>query len=772
MLSRSLYRMAEALDPTIIDEILADLELIRSGVTVRYVVDPSEVIDYCFPISPTSPKLESPDLSAIAESQAALYEFLEFRRDRPLLVPEYADELEGLTRYFDHTVASVYRDSDLVDGLFRRANLAAEDLRNEDLAQNVEFAEEHLPILIMLALGIYSIGLRRLRKLMQKRLIARRFTTKKDWQNVAALVAAYAPSRHAEIAFDHFQSRMPARLNTVDYERRRQANRVDAEAIDRLIFLNRELAAAHKAGKISGKYVLLYLSSAPKTDGLFRRRDMREAVIPGTEYTIHRRREHLFAYIVCKGRQKRRRARLDATAQTLDTLRRILADADRLQALFSGAAGEAHCESCVLAGGGRPDCRYLDFCRSVDTMSQTLDRKESEWMNLNLVSKLSNYRNILELSSSRRRHKAVVHYLSRLLEADPAQIQEIAEERLLVKNQIITSKIRFAEYIPEVLTFGPYSVRGVSESVTAPGQLLPYRMALGEESESRYGAIVRKVRNYYEQPQQHGGDLERACEDYVILDSAVEDLLFDHELIRAFLYLAFPMERGSELATQLIDDLERQGLIAAKKEQLEAGYVQLWALRRSGQYSRARTLANRLLREFPEDARIFHGKALAIYTWTVDSAARASGARLTIDQAIRDTEKAVRLYRSAGDAEKEVAACINNLAYFYAIRKSRGIRRDIEEARAWLGKLKEIVPKRTWYSMFPEYLHTEAFVELQEARLMRRSEPVAEWKRKLEFARKDIRAALRVFEKKTFVDLAEEIDELLDVAARRQAKRG
>jgi hypothetical protein len=57
---------------------------------------------FCLPVHPS--RLRDIDIERVADEQAATYEVLYVREERPVLLPEYLKELRGLLYYFGGTV--------------------------------------------------------------------------------------------------------------------------------------------------------------------------------------------------------------------------------------------------------------------------------------------------------------------------------------------------------------------------------------------------------------------------------------------------------------------------------------------------------------------------------------------------------------------------------------------------------------------------------------------------------------------------------------------
>src|SRR6516225_2229974 len=75
-----------------IGEVISDLELIgHSNAKILFVVDPFEVIEFCFPIDPD--RESNTNIEQLADDQAALFEVFYGRKLPTVLLPEYAEEI-------------------------------------------------------------------------------------------------------------------------------------------------------------------------------------------------------------------------------------------------------------------------------------------------------------------------------------------------------------------------------------------------------------------------------------------------------------------------------------------------------------------------------------------------------------------------------------------------------------------------------------------------------------------------------------------------------
>lgn len=90
-----------------IDSIIDDLRLMREGAAVLIAVDPAEVFQFSYPIDVRETKRI--DIQTISDDQIAYFYVFFQHYIKPILLPEYEAEMEGLAQFLDTTIKEVER---------------------------------------------------------------------------------------------------------------------------------------------------------------------------------------------------------------------------------------------------------------------------------------------------------------------------------------------------------------------------------------------------------------------------------------------------------------------------------------------------------------------------------------------------------------------------------------------------------------------------------------------------------------------------------------
>jgi hypothetical protein len=186
--------------------------------------------------------------------------------------------------------------------------------------------------------------------------------------------------------------------------------------------------------------------------------------------------------------------------------------------------------------------------------------------------------------------------------------------------------------------------------------------------------------------------------------------------------------------------------------------VQVWANRRISKFDVSLRLAENAIQGDPEDPRFWHGRALANY-----ALGRSKRNEIKYLSIRTDLETALDLYKGWSFASPElrratIAGCLNSLAYVWTLDVTT--RGHLAEARDTLTKLKMFLGRDHWVQGFPEFFHTEAFLESREAAGLKPKSP--DWEKKL---RNALLAARRARElaptRSQYGDLCTQIEETM-----------
>jgi len=741
-----------SVSPEEVQEVINDLELQRNGAHVFYAVDPYDVIDFCFPVNPTDSR--NPDMRTIADDQAALYELFYVRTPKPVLLEEYAQEIVRHLRYIQLIVESEMARDD--KAMLQRLVESADLMQVAKFSGSVllEKLQSDFNIRLALAMGIYSLGAKRFKELSARLKSINRMASEEPYLEVASL--AYRETLLADEIFARLrEEHKNEEMTPLREEQRDRSARTDANAIDRLIFMNCVLEKAFLDRKIDHRCVLLYFSSATRNRRIFSQNKVYDALpsINGRPYSFWRTREQFFAYTVNKIYKDGDELDTTNTISNLYKFKQISIDVRRLERSFT-MSGADSCEKCVLVGGVGDSCRWLPFCRRVEDIDKSIRRRRAEYQNLALIAGLKRYERFAVAKSSSDYREYMDEFRQIYEQRD---IGDLALEKMNTFRVLMIAQSEFANMLPHALTRGDVeSLREGRDSVTGSVQHLPIKPRITSED---YLQILASLVEYYRSsPKEIALKetlIQEAYDQYLVLETKVKGLDPEHELTRCFLYMAFPGKDGDQKA---FDHAKKMmSFFAAFKS--EFYYVLCWAGRRLKVFQETDKYIQRAIKDFPDDPRFHHAFALNILSWIRDKKTTIN-CPYKLRAAVDETQKAIDLYSLDEKRFGElIGANYNNLAYFLSAERLTETY-DLPKAREALDQLKKYTSKEDWPPENPEYFQTEAQVEVEEFYDGRMKKRDAEYlQMKLTNAKREIETAIRLNPAKSqYVELKEEID--------------
>ncbi len=727
--------------PEEIEQVISDLQFQREGARVYYAVDPYDLFNFCFPITPDSGREINVD--AIAEDQVALHEVFYARPETPILLTEYVREFINFYNYLSGHIVESYDTVEQLQRLVKESGLRSDDRDEADLER---ILQTNFHVILAVAMGVHSLGLERLKDLMRRRRLSIGYAEpddQADAETIKDLFDGYAPTPLFESIFREL--RFDAAM-----ERQSVSNFIDARVVDRVLYLNKALDETFKAGGLRHRYVILYLSSAKKSKRIFSLPAVRDAlpVLGGVKYNVLRTRRQLF----CHAAQKSVAADpLDALRETVKNLLAVggvLRQAHRLEASFFRSA-LSDCADCVFQTGGSPDCPLKEFCTSVREMYEGVGRRRMEIDNLGLLSKVEAYRHLLT-AAPENLHQS---YRELFAEVMRSGIKDVALEKMHQKLRMMQAQSEFAYLFKEGFSLAEErrALWSGKDSVIDLDQSLPLKPRL---TQAKYKEVWGQIVTYYRDPTDFES-LESAYHRFIELGPDADGHDLDSSVIRCFLYLVLGRGEGEERArVHLRETLaDKRRLKLNPSLERECLYLLCWVARRTGRFAEADACARDGIGKWEDDARFFHGRCLNTLSW-LSRNETSPGCPHTLRDAIRDAERAIDLYGKGGPADRDmVAANYHNLALLYA-REAESVRPSHEErvglltlSRKFLRKVKRSTPKDSWSPGRPDYFFTEALVEYQEylTGVDAGVDPSA-LLAKLERAKSEVEHALRLYE--------------------------
>ncbi len=710
-----------------VDCIIDDLAAERRGTKTYYAVDTFELFDFCYPINPSG--LRDVDINQLADEQAAIYELMYVREERPVLLTEYQKELRGLLYYFGERAKQASDRTAILGDMIKAGGLeqTAADVRNE-----VEkIVKEDFGVILATTMGIYSVGAHRLRDILNNRITDKPLTdSPRDQEAIEEIFANIAVSELSRIISDELDTAPETSsvdLLSVDLSgsRRHKNNVIDADAIDRIIQINTAFQDAYRRQNLSTEYRLLYFSGADRTRRVFRMPAVQKAVnaIRAQPWSLYRTRAQIFAYVVHKSHLIDGSGKIDYDRSLINLreLRMIVSEINRLYK--SDDFWLEQCDECPV---NKPPnsmvnlshCHKTSLCVGVANLTKRIEAKRNEVENLGLVNTVDDYKRLLDAHADSDLERKYVD-LFRLISESP--IKDLAMQAMKRHQEWILLNADITNLFLKGLSKREqrrqrFKLRSGKDKITGVNQYLPTKPQL---SSSKFREILDAIVTYYISPSRDDL-LENAYYSFMDLNANQPSVDGESELVRCYLYLAFGEGEDIERAYSLARASQSRVALMAPDEEMERefNYVMCWAARRIGKFEEAHRIASAGVERWPKDARFWHGRCLNTYSWLIYPSSEPRN--VTIDDAIADAKQAIKLYESDKRNADVIAANYNNLAYFYAwkVRSNqfdiRTNRTFLDQSRAALTELEKVIDKTRWDPQHPEYFHTEAYLEYTE----------------------------------------------------------
>ena len=725
------------LSPVDVQVVVDDLRLIDSGYRLHLCIDPYEVFDFCFPINPEA--THDIDMDDMADDQAALHHTFFNWGNKVWLLPEYRGELDRLMRYFEYVVGHAYSRAALVDALIRGANLTPGALDQKDRLRHLE---QDFNVVLAVIMGIYSVGVQRLHEVIRERL---------DRTSVENSAPMSADDGLRKSIFDSVADALKRQsLDEVALARRLRNAETDAAAIARVIRLNKREGASRRRDR--GGDVYLYVSSAPRTRHIFALPEVIGArpMVNGKPLAIWRNRSQMFIHSLYATTYKSYDRSLNPV-EYLTKLLPVVAETSRFSHL-------PQCRFCLLHGGkGERDCRLIKLCDMLLSLDYGIDATRKAMRNLTLVNSVENFNKLRSAKPANDAEREYVEFFSKLFEE---KLKDAVIARIRELQHMVFIKWEFSENMPAMYQHGHEMIKsGHVDEVTNPIQALPTYLKV---SSVGHRGVIDAVMKFHKEPDVPTANaLDDAYSTFVQTDRVESSLRREHEAVRCLLYMACigvsGGVSGNELALQhaktMLDELKK------KPDQADFVYISAWALRRLGRYAEADRLLMKAVTRFPKDPRMWHGRSINAFSW---SQADAATYPYKLLRPIKDAKRAIELYALDGELGNEACAVNwNNLSYMQALVKATPYY-NLRAARGAIMELKRILPRDRWYPRYPEFFHTEAFLEYNEY-LAGTENPrvVIDRVAKLENAQRMIDRALQIHPKEKYEDLRRKIEAAL-----------
>jgi len=688
--------------------VIEDLRLMEEGYKIYYAVDPHEIFNFCFPLRTTdSDQTSLEDMDEFAAEQAALYEVCFKHSEKPLLIGDYVDELNGLIRYSKAILDDAYDAALVVDQLIDKGGIEkiADEAQTteENMSDTVQTISEKFHIVLAVAMGIYSLGSARFQKIYRDLVIDENGLPEKN-SNLREHFETY---RESDLSDEIMKELMKgyADSDESEYRRKRRSAFFDARAIDQLAHVNGSLMNQSSGSR----GVVLYLSSAPRTERAFQMKSTQRhlPLLKGEPFNFHRDRKHVFYRIAYRSNRG-----TGGTIENLETVKRSIED---LKASVGRLPLQTdRCADCVLDGRRPVRCENQTACERLLFLVEPLEQRSTEVRNLAFTQTLGRYKELKKARPEGASQKRLMEFFCRVFEDQ--QLKNVARQKKLHKQQLILLQLGTPKnWARSREASRKQHLRAGRDTISGTVQYLPLNPRVESE---RYKEIVSQILDYFKTPPQ--GDeskievIDQAYRLYLDQEAAVTDLEAEHELVRCLLYLTLPGTEGDRKALDHAQDMldEPTVLSEVPASEAEFRYIACWSARRLKKFENANKHATEAIALWPTDPRFYHGRSLSNLA---DWEAKPSIDRTDLlVESVKDALKSIELYETKREGNREfIGATYNNIVYIRTLMAQNAS--DSEAAKEYLQigsdalkNLKEYVPESEWYTLHPNYFHTDA----------------------------------------------------------------
>lgn len=695
-------------------QIIRDVQLLEQGCRIHYMVDSHEIIDYCFPIEPTG--IVDRPADRIADDQAALYEVFYGREARPILIPDYEAEVLRHLNYLQVTSRAAYENLDLVRALLGESALETIlGLTKEEILKRME---TEFNVLLAAAMGIFSIGVDRFKELVSARIL-RVVDMREDF--VAEAHANYRETPLARsIRDDLLQTRdnqraEPQSSTAADQKRKKRAAETDARSVDWLLHMNKAAEATY-GGALEGRPIFIYLSSARRTERIFKSAPARRIRLKvGNEpFSIQRNRTQLLALLVCREHQGQSANWYNLTIKNLIGLRSLCRQITLLKE-NAPLHYNNQCDDCALRGKPPVDCTHRDTCKQI----ARYEEMHSRIQNLGLLADIRRYKQLVESKAEGKRQEWCLQVFSDLLRVENIEDLAIARMKMMLDLDLADATLKRDRAAPTLPDFS---------AQPADMAFLPLQPVVRWHEHKQLVAEIfstpARLMEHAAQSQQVLLDIARKFAELdrrVIAGDVSPDFdMGEHEVVRCLVFMTRGFDRNERHKGDLMA-LEYAEKMLSRYPALapEFDYIIIWTACRLDRFYPAYTAANRALKLRDRDPRFYHGRSIAAIFWLSQKSVNRMGIRppheVSGEAAIADAQRAIELYTEMHAPANVISLQFNNIAWLRC-KDSEADGYDLAEARRVMNELLRLFPERQWAPGYPEYFHTRAFLAFEEYR--------------------------------------------------------
>jgi hypothetical protein len=691
--------------------LIEEIQLKIDGYTFYYSIDADDLINYVYPLGIDGNRKEerSLDLEYITDEQIAFFALLNDENFYGGLFNDHIEEIILLInkiKYLQHTGTKAF---DTVKELLN-SFITLTTIDVEKASEDINSIKENISLLLAILVGLQSDGLQKLFKIKNDNKI--------DFNEEKWLPKLYGKNK--ELKFSDYNNELF--INNL-YSYLRDDNKNNITALRKNISYLRDCNAIRKVYSINSvlshnniKNILLYLSSDRKTPKMFYRKSKtpdslykylrNEAIIINDKpINYHRNTAQLFLMLLCKDsdlnkfkenlRDVESVVKLREKREKLNSIQfmQLLQEEDKLDKLLAGKIIDL-----------RKEYENYGTLIQLDLFKGLLE--ECKQMDLS-----DDYRNIVILLD-----KAMTEHNSHL------KIVKWKEESDAVINELIQLNIFRGSiaYSVEALIKNHLEKESLKEPTAGDDYIFGqdhYLPNYFKSNNERFSPEFNEIVSHY-------NDNIEELRKFIL---KTVDSLFDmdhrnDELMLKRFILVLLMSNSKQFGGKIISDVIRyllhsqaQGLFIESN----VYYYLIWVLRRNKQYPEAQKKTQEALQKYKKDPRFYHALVLIKYCLYKDGKEKDVN---LLSSTIEYIEEAMEFYHldriqtpnKSNFIDMNINALYNTKIFIY----STLYHHDKEE---YLVQLKEarsdlIILKRrdkNYYNK-SEFLHTEAYLELQE----------------------------------------------------------
>ncbi|MEQ9301598.1 MAG: hypothetical protein RIF33_23670 [Cyclobacteriaceae bacterium] len=705
------------LKPLQIDALIQEAELERLGYSFNYIVDPYDIIDYCFPIGLRERATKS-NVYLSADRQNGYYYF--FRNKSCLLTKEYGKEFRILhfgkiKKYFNRVKYIEKKVTPYLNAIESESKF----LKNKN--QIEEFVRDNMSLLSAMALGISQDSSHRYHVLFNDVLvneIDNKAFDQIEYEEGDDILFQRVYAKYVDIIkakpddyYKNIARRVDEPFDFVKETRQKWEENsafYDASAMTKAIAAN-NIFIERKSKKLS-----LYFSSAEWSYDVYENSMGDLPKLDANEFLFHRNIAQIFAQLVFRGYYNKD---IEQYIQRLEILKRLISQSSLIdQNEFQEMRKDLEDTRNTLENVGL----MLEYKETKDHLVAASKFSAGEDYNVvaDILRKVNKY-----LKENIKLNKGLdsIDYYMIKVDRKINILNIIGDTDLSNSRNFGLDPIEsLNQQLPVVFDYGTFNSKKKLKDIIRAICYYYLQYDLSKYQESSFKEVLKKNLNDFAEESDERMLVESLA--YLIVPISIDEPeLKPNEIV--FDQTSFLIKKRE--ASCKDNATNTAGIIRELK------YIQVWAARRSQKYSTGLKLSKKYSNEYPDDPRFYHSQALTIYSWITDfeedKVSEEPPRDVKIQQGIQLVEEALERYMSFKKkkmygADFAIEALWNTLAHFYIIAAADFIENQplkakdsISRSRDAAVELKDILKrKKKNIRKIPEYYSTEALLEYNE----------------------------------------------------------